>query len=161
MSNKNKVLQKFLMSSYNSIYERICYYIWIVSFISTNWLDYYWMFFYKMDCYNILLFLHFSVVSKPWYLAGVTAVLLQWHLSKMNQVNPLRPRRNGCHFADNTLNRIFLNENVRIPITISLKFSPKGPIPALVHIMALHRPGDKPLSEPMMVSLLTHIYLLT
>ena len=37
---------------------------------------------------------------------------------------------------------------------------PKGPInniPALVQIMAWHRPGDKPLSEPMMVSVLTHI----
>ena len=43
---------------------------------------------------------------------------------------------------------------------ISLKFAPKGPnndIQALVQIMAWRRPGDKPLSEPMMVSLLTHI----
>ena len=42
----------------------------------------------------------------------------------------------------------------------SLKFVPKGPInkiPALVQIMAWRRPGDKPLSEPMMVRLLTHI----
>ena len=30
-------------------------------------------------------------------------------------------------------------------------------IPALVQIMAWRRPGDKPLSEPMMVNLLTHI----
>ena len=47
-----------------------------------------------------------------------------------------------------------------ISIDISLKFVPKGPInniPALVQIMAWRRPGDKPLSEPMMVSLLTHI----
>ena len=29
--------------------------------------------------------------------------------------------------------------------------------PLLVHIMAWHRQGDKPLSEPMIVSLLTHI----
>ena len=29
--------------------------------------------------------------------------------------------------------------------------------PALVQIMAWRRPGDKPLSEPMMLSLLTHI----
>ena len=39
-------------------------------------------------------------------------------------------------------------------------FVPKVPhnnIPALVQIMAWRRPGDKPLSEPMMVSLLTHI----
>ena len=41
-----------------------------------------------------------------------------------------------------------------------LKFVSKGQIndiPALVQIMAWRRPGDKPLSEPMMVSLTTHI----
>ena len=55
---------------------------------------------------------------------------------------------------------IFLNENVRISIKISLKFVTKGPIynnPELVQIMAWRRSGDKPLSQPMMVSLLTHI----
>ena len=30
-------------------------------------------------------------------------------------------------------------------------------IPALVQIMAWHRPGDKPLSEPMLIILLTHV----
>ena len=53
-----------------------------------------------------------------------------------------------------------MNENVRISIKISLKFVPKGlinSIPVLVQIMAWRRPGDKPLSEPMMVNLLTHI----
>ena len=42
-----------------------------------------------------------------------------------------------------------------------MKFVPKGPInniPALVQIMAWRRSSEKPLSEPMMVSLLTHIY---
>ena len=42
----------------------------------------------------------------------------------------------------------------------SLKFVPKcriNNIPALVHIMAWRRPGDKPLSEPMMVMSPTHI----
>ena len=71
-----------------------------------------------------------------------------------------RPRQNGRRFADDNFKRIFLNENVRISIEISLKFLPKGPInniPALVQIMAWRRSGDKPLSEPMMVSLLTHI----
>ena len=45
-------------------------------------------------------------------------------------------------------------------IKISLKFIPKCPInniSALVQIMARCRPGDKPLSEPMMIILLTHI----
>ena len=41
-----------------------------------------------------------------------------------------------------------------------MKFVPKGPInnnPALIQILAWRRSGDKPLSEPMMVSLLTYI----
>ena len=42
--------------------------------------------------------------------------------------NTLRPRQNGRHFADAILKCIFLNENVWIPIEISLKFVPKGPI---------------------------------
>ena len=74
--------------------------------------------------------------------------------------NTLRPRQNGHHFPDDTFKRIFLNENIRISTQISLKFVPKGPINnvrALVQIMAWRRPGDKPLSEPMIVSLQTHI----
>ena len=54
----------------------------------------------------------------------------------------------------------FFNENVQISVEISLKFVPYGPInniPVLVQIMAWHRPGDKPLSEPMVVSLEIHI----
>ena len=77
-----------------------------------------------------------------------------------NAVNSLRPRQNGRHFAHDIFKCIFLNENIWIPIKISLKFVHKGPInniPALVQIMAWRRPGDKPLSEAMMVSLLTHI----
>ena len=75
-------------------------------------------------------------------------------------MNTLRPRQNGRHFADDTFKRIFMNENVRISISISLKFVPKGlinNITALVQIMAWRRPGDKPLSEAVMVRLLTHI----
>ena len=92
-----------------------------------------WKWFYKHD---------FQTHFRDWYL------------------NTLRPRQNGRRFADDTFKRIFLNENVRISIKISLKFVPKGPInniPSLVQIMAWRRSGDKPLSEPMMVSLPTHI----
>ena len=76
------------------------------------------------------------------------------------RINTLGPRQNSRHFPDNIYKCIFLNENVWISIKISLKFDPKGPnnnIPALVQIMAWRRPGDKPLSEPMMVSFRTHI----
>ena len=73
--------------------------------------------------------------------------------------NTLWPRQNSRHFEDDIFKRIFFNENVWILIKISLKFVPKGPInkiPALFQIMAWCRPGDKPLSEAMLVSLLTH-----
>ena len=75
-------------------------------------------------------------------------------------LNTLRPRQNGRHFADDIFKCVFLNENVWIPIKITLKFVPQGPINntlALVQIMAWRRPGDKPLSGPMMVRLPTHI----
>ena len=75
-------------------------------------------------------------------------------------VNTSRPRQNGHIFADDTFKRIFLNKNTRISIEIWLKFVPKGPInniPELVQIMAWHRSGGNPSSEPMMVSLLTYI----
>ena len=83
------------------------------------------------------------------------------HAHNVNtEVNALRPRQDGRRFADDTFKRIFFNENIRISIKISLKFVHKGPIKniaALVQIMAWRRSGDKPLSEPMMVSLPTHI----
>ena len=81
-------------------------------------------------------------------------------ISSSRYINPLRPRQNGRHFPDDIFRCIFMNENVRILVNISLKFVPKGlinNIPALVQIMAWRQPGDKPLSEPMMVNLLTHI----
>ena len=84
----------------------------------------------------------------------------QLPLPRLMQFNTLRSRQNGRHFPDDTSKRIFLDENIRISIIISLKFIPKGPmnkIPALFQIMAWRRPGDKPLSEPMMVRLLTHV----
>ena len=86
-----------------------------------------------------------------WYLQTVITVTL---------ILALRARRNEQHFADDIFKRIFFNENVWISIKISLKFVPKGPInniPSLVQIMAWHWPGDKPLSEPMMARLPTHI----
>ena len=78
-----------------------------------------------------------------------------------NLFNTLRPRQNGRHFADDTFNRTFVNENVRISIKFSLKFVPKVPIndiTSLVQIMAWCRRGDKPLYEPTLLSLLTHIW---
>ena len=80
--------------------------------------------------------------------------MLQW------RVNSLRPRLNRRPFTDDIFKCIFLNENEWVLPRISLKFVPKvriNNIPVLVQIMAWRRPGDKPLSEPMMASFLTHI----
>ena len=76
------------------------------------------------------------------------------------KINTLRPRQNGRNFADDFFKCIFLNKNDWIPIKIPLEFVSKGPInniPALAYIMAWRCPGDKPISEPMVLSLPKHI----
>ena len=55
--------------------------------------------------------------------------------------------------ADDIFKRMFVYENIRISIEISLKFVPKDLIDnksALVQVMAWSRTGDKPLPEPIM-----------
>ena len=98
---------------------------------------------------------HISEPSEPWRKTD----MVKWQCL---DINTLRLRQNGRNFADNIFKCIFLNENVWISIKISLNFVPKGPInniPALVQIMAWRRPGDRPLSEAMMVNLPTHIFV--
>ena len=76
------------------------------------------------------------------------------------RINILRLRQNGRHFFRWHFGYTFFNENASISIKISLKFVPKIPInnvSVLVQIMVWRRPGAKPLSEPMMVRLPTHI----
>ena len=100
-------------------------------------------------------------------LVQIITLTLRWKfyndsglISIHDHVNTLRPRRNRRHFADDIFKCILLNENALISIKISLKCIPKGPINnnlALVQIMAWRRPGDEPLSEPMLDSLPTHI----
>ena len=88
--------------------------------------------------------------------AFLIMVILFW----FQGVNSFKPRQNGRHFADDFFKRIFSNENAWISLKISLKFVTKVPInniPALVQIMAWRRPGDMPLSGPMMVNLMTPI----
>ena len=56
--------------------------------------------------------------------------------------------------ADDNFRCIFLNENNKFPIQISLKFVPRSPIdtkPALAQVMTWHRIGDKSLPEPIRV----------
>ena len=100
-------------------------------------------------CKTILIFSWMLFILLIWFMEQETSMYIS-----------MRPRQNGRHFTDDIFKFIFLNENIWISLKISLKFVPKvriNKIPALVQIMAWRRPGDKPLSEPMMVNLLTHI----
>ena len=70
----------------------------------------------------------------------------QENVHRESIVDTLKPRQNGHHFADDSFNWIFFNENASISIKIPLKCFPDGPInhiPASVHIMAWRRSGDK------------------
>ena len=75
-------------------------------------------------------------------------------------VNTWRSRRNDRHLADDHLfswMKIYWCE-----FKFHWSFFPKGPInniPALDQIMAWRQPGDKPLSDPRMFSLMTHIWV--
>ena len=103
-------------------------------------------------------------------ICGISRVLtadvkLVWHIQSLSHefrrccqhawydliiINTWRPRKKWPHFADDTYSHMFVNENVWVSINSSQKFVPKDPIfnniSALVQIMALRRPGDKPLS---------------
>ena len=86
---------------------------------------------------------------------GTDLLLLEYSSLSIRKINTLRLRQMDAIFQ-----WIFLNENVWISIKISLNFVPMSTInniPALVQIMAWCRPSNKPLSEPMMFSLLMHI----
>ena len=86
----------------------------------------------------------------------------KWMKHRSFTLNTLRLRQNCHYFTDNIFKCIFLNENIWFLLKISLNFVPKvrnNNVTALVQIMVWCRPGDKPLSEAMTVSLLTHIYI--
>ena len=76
------------------------------------------------------------------------------------QLNTLRPRQDGRHFPDEIFSNAFFEWKCMNFDQDFTEVCSKGPIniiTALVQIMAWRRPGYKPLSEPMMVSLLTLI----
>ena len=89
-----------------------------------------------------------------------TALALLWICYSLSNHNTLRPRQMAAIFQTRFWNAFHFNENMWIFIKMSLKFVLKGPInniSAMVQIMTWRRPGDKPLFEPMLVNILTHI----
>ena len=105
-----------------------------------------------------------SILKKTWFAVVQNAIYVVYSIKCVHSFflafNTLRPRQNGHHFADDPFRCIFLNETVRIAIKFSPKFVPTcqmNNIRALGQIMTLCQPGNKPLSEPMMVRLPMHI----
>ena len=99
-----------------------------------------------------------SCLEVRWYLLALPLVCSHSRLSGTGKHIEAETKWLPC--PGDIFKCILLNENVWIPIKFSLHFVPKSPmnnVPTLVQIMAWRRPGDKPLSEPMMVSLLMHI----
>ena len=115
------------------------------------------------SCYDTGLSVYFGHLH---WLPLPCRVSLRWSTGQGTRfcvfINTLRLRQNGRRFPDDSFKCIFLNENAQILIKkIPLKFVPRvwiNTIPALVQMMAWCQSGTKPLSAPMMVILLTHIY---
>ena len=73
------------------------------------------------------------------------------------ELNGLPLDKMAAILADNIFRCIFLNENDRIPIQISLIFFPMSLInnkPKLVQVMVWHQTGNKPLPEPMLTQVI-------
>ena len=88
--------------------------------------------------------------QQPWYWPSWTEITRSPHVKGWG-------RDKWPPFSMTTISNRFFNENVWIWIEISLKFVPINNIPALVQIMVWRQSSDKPLSELMMISLLTHM----
>ena len=101
------------------------------------------------DCNCLSVYHYRSILVCFIYIFTHRIALTHWGRGKIDAVS-----------SNDIFNCSFLYENARICIKISLKFVPNGPINnilALVQIMAGRRPGDKSLSESIMVTLPTHI----
>ena len=73
---------------------------------------------------------------------------MKWHL-----LNAFPPGQNGRHFPDDISKCIFMNEEFRILVQMSLNLVPVGPInnkSALILVMAWPQRGTNPLGEPIL-----------
>ena len=123
----------------------------------------------SINIFNLILFFKDTIFLLTYTKSMLTRVpITQSSISQFDiQYSSLQSiktlRLNGHHFLDALFKCTFLYENCCILMKISLKFVSHGPIIimlTLVWIMVWHRPGDKPLSEPMVVSLYASLSLI-
>ena len=135
--------------------------LWNIWLAKIAWFSFsLYMFYSALNVHDCYLPFPFTIVWQPLWLDNWPPLWFHHTIQSGQATWYIEAETNGRHFPDDIFKCIFLNENVLILIKISLKFVPKGQInniPALVQIMAWCRPGDKPLSEPRVDSLLTHI----
>ena len=99
----------------------------------------------------------------PWVFFVVFFVKKHFHVmtsSCFPNIFPILNSRGRDKIYGRHFQMHFFNENVLISLTFSPKFVPKvqiNNITVSVQIKAWHMPGAKPLSETMVVNLLTHI----
>ena len=97
-----------------------------------------------------------SCILPPWggfYASDQTWILKNYPNMQINHVSGNIFILYWNIYIDELFKRIFLHENIRSSNKISLKYIPSGlnnNIPALIQIMAWHRPDDKPSFEPML-----------
>ena len=146
MSSPAKVSYLVLRMTWSHIYYFLvfpcswldCSSLWLI-YMTGSWLNDKWSIKIAVILLADILFQHFCSFT----------------LSYRFDINTLRPRQIVWSISRRHFLKMF-----EFWIKISWKFVPKSPInyiPALVQIMAWRHPGDKPLSEPMIVSLPMHI----
>ena len=105
-------------------------------------------------------FLIFCHVFKKWFLFHWYQLMTGRLFHTMHLSSHMETGTKWPPFFRRCFHMHFVYENVHISIKISLKVVPKGPIiniHTLIQTMAWRRPGDKPLSKPIVVNLLTHL----
>ena len=126
---------------FQKIWEYSCYVKWKVSFTLCN---YHW---------------HYIMLEESevkWTPDSLINICTHWkyHLTHWG-------RDKMADISQTTFPSVFSSMKMfEFRLKFHWSFVPKGPInkiPALVQIMAWRRPGDKLLSEPMLISLPTHI----
>ena len=110
--------------------------------------------------------LTFCILTSDWIYCMLPIYILRLYVTMylfnqgFHRIAHIEAEAKLLSFADDIIKCIFLDENVLMSLKISLKYVPQVPIdnkPSLVQIMPWHRPGDKPLYESMMISLLMYI----
>ena len=146
---------------------RILLYSALETFVLGRYINkyyYYYYYYYLKWCpthFGIIIYMLLAITVP----SNATHLMAQGHhqvlfITFTRNDEHIEAQTNYPHFTDDIFKWFFLNENVWISPKISLKFVPKiriNNIPTLVQIMAWCLPGDKPLSETMLVSLARHI----